>query len=74
MRCAADTQRPPSLRLSRRYPTAGWTQYRVLQARALKAYSRNPANVAGRTSMSIFLGIVGGLVFLRRGSGGYSKP
>ena len=54
---------------TRRYPTNAWTQYRVLQARAIKAYSRNPANVAGRTSMSIFLGIVGGLVFLNRSSG-----
>ena len=40
-------------------------QYRVLQRRALQAYTRNPLNVAGRTMMAIFIGILGGLVFMK---------
>ncbi len=37
----------------------------MLQRRALQAYTRNPLNVAGRTMMAIFIGILGGLVFMK---------
>ena len=64
----------PGTCVRRRFPTSGWTQYAVLQGRAVKAYTRNPANVAGRTMMSIVLGVIGGLVFYNRGVGARSKP
>lgn len=51
---------------SRAQPTSWANQYGVLQWRALQAYSRNPANVAGRTLMAVFIGVVGGLVFFKR--------
>jgi hypothetical protein len=51
---------------SRAQPTGWLNQYAVLQWRALQAYSRNPANVAGRTLMAVFIGVVGGLVFFKR--------
>ncbi len=41
----------------------------MLQRRALQAYTRNPANVANRTVMSLFIGLIGGLVFHRRAPG-----
>ena len=41
----------------------------MLQRRALQAYTRNPLNVAGRTMMAIFIGILGGLVFMKDVSG-----
>ena len=41
----------------------------MLQRRALQAYTRNPLNVAGRTLMAIFIGILGGLVFMKGVSG-----
>ena len=41
----------------------------MLQRRALQAYTRNPLNVAGRTMMAIFIGILGGLVFMMDVSG-----
>ena len=49
----------------RNHPTHFWNQYCVLQRRALQAYTRNPLNVAGRTMMAIFIGILGGLVFMK---------
>ena len=49
----------------RNHPTHFWNQYCVLQQRALQAYTRNPLNVAGRTMMAIFIGILGGLVFMK---------
>ncbi|BDA40680.1 ABC transporter G family member 22 [Coccomyxa sp. Obi] len=54
---------------SRSYPTGVWNQYCVLQQRALQAYTRNPANVAGRTLMAIFIALVGGLVFYKHPEG-----
>ena len=53
----------------RSHPTHFWNQYCVLQRRALQAYTRNPLNVAGRTLMAIFIGILGGLVFMKGVSG-----
>ena len=53
----------------RSHPTHFCNQYRVLQRRALQAYTRNPLNVAGRTMMAIFIGILGGLVFMKDVSG-----
>lgn len=61
----------------RNHPTHFWNQYCVLQRRALQAYTRNPLNVAGRTMMAIFIGILGGLVFMKdvHGElGGTSRP
>ena len=56
-------------RLRRSFPTDVWNQYCVLQRRALQAYTRNPANVAGRTLMAMFIGIIGGLVFYKQPDG-----
>lgn len=55
--------------LRRSYPTDVWNQYCVLQQRALQAYTRNPANVAGRTLMAMFIGVIGGLVFYKQPEG-----
>lgn len=60
--------------MGRRYPSSYWNQYCVLQGRALQAYTRNPANVAGRTLMAIFIGIIGGIVFLKTPAGPQSTP
>lgn len=56
---------PRSAACCRNHPTHFWNQYCVLQRRALQAYTRNPLNVAGRTMMAIFIGILGGLVFMK---------
>lgn len=57
------------MRARRSQPTGWWNQYGVLQRRSLQAYTRNPANVANRTVMSLFIGLIGGLVFFRRSPG-----
>lgn len=51
------------------YPTSFWNQLRWLMWRSLLAYLRNPADVAGRLLMYLFVGIMLGLIFLgdRRG-------
>ncbi len=46
----------------------------MLQRRALQAYTRNPANVAGRTLMAIFIGLAGGLVFYKHPEGQLRMP
>ena len=49
--------------------TGFWNQYKVLQRRAFQAYTRNPLNVAGRTLMAIFIGLIGGWVFMKDAEG-----
>ena len=49
--------------------TSYWNQYLVLQGRAVAAYTRNPANVAGRTIMAIFVAVFAGMIFMRPPAG-----
>ena len=49
--------------------TSYWNQYLVLQGRAVAAYTRNPANVAGRTVMAIFVAVFAGMIFMRPPAG-----
>ena len=46
-----------------------WQQYYILQGRALWAYTRNPANVAGRSLMTIAIAVIEGAAFMRVSSG-----
>eukprot|EP00884_Botryococcus_braunii_P014363 jgi/Botrbrau1/22928/Bobra.0030s0006.1 len=55
---------------ARTYPTPFWNQLRWLMWRNLLAYLRNPADVAGRLIMYLFIGLVLGLVFLQDRRGG----
>ena len=47
-----------------------WNQYLVLNGRAVAAYTRNPANMAGRTIMAIFVAVFAGMVFMNPPAGG----
>ena len=58
----------PSL-TTRDFPNTLWQQYYVLQGRALWAYTRNPANVAGRSLMTIAIAVIEGAAFMHASSG-----
>ena len=55
--------------MTRQFPTNAWQQYYVLQGRALWAYTRNPANVAGRSLMTIAIAVIEGAAFMHASSG-----
>ena len=46
-----------------------WNQYLVLNGRAVAAYTRNPANMAGRTILAIFVAVFAGMVFMNPPAG-----
>lgn len=52
------------------YPTTWWTQFRILAWRALLAYTRNPADVAGRMMMAQGVAIMDGVVIMSGGNHG----
>ena len=46
-----------------------WAQFTTLQFRATCAYTRNPANAAGRTVMAVALAVLVGAIFFKRPPG-----
>jgi hypothetical protein len=51
------------------YPTSFFNQLICLLWRSLMVYVRNPADVAGRLMMSLSIGIVVGITFMRSNEG-----